>query len=216
MPTKRRISGSAILIKWWDGPPVLVIVPCPPEPAIQLRTERARGYVLMRIPSGPIEARSLTKKEKRFLLSKGMPANLVNSGRVFAISKEAAGRFDTDRKAFVELAKQCGLSEDDLLRITEAKRRLGALRAATYDERRAVRGLREFLNSERPKKERGRPGKITVEDRLRMHAEADQLRQEGKTASEIVRALAQRYELRYSYAKRILEDASHTVRSNPT
>jgi len=40
-----------------------------------------------------------------------------------------------------------------------------------------------------------------------MHREADQLRQEGENTHQIVRALAQTYELRVSYTRRILEDA---------
>ncbi len=213
MPKKHTILGAAMLIRWWSGPPVLVIVPCPPEPAVQLRTARGRGYAVAWVPRGPIEARPLTKTEKRFLLSKGMHPSLFKSSRVFAVSDEAAKLFDTSRKAFIELAGQFGLGEDILSRITEAKRRLSAFRPASYTERRAAHGLRELLTCERPKKERGRPGRVRAEDHIQMHAEADQLRQEGKTTDEIVRALAQRYELRPSYTRRILEDASHTGRS---
>jgi len=126
---------------------------------------------------------------------------------VFAISDEAANRFETDRKEFVELAGKFGLGEADLSRIMEAKKRLGTFRPATFDQKRAARGLQALLGCEH-KKERGRPGKITAEDRLQMHREADQLRQEGKNTDQIARVLAQRYELRFSYTKRILEDAS--------
>jgi hypothetical protein len=41
-----------------------------------------------------------------------------------------------------------------------------------------------------------------------MRRDALQLTQEGKTTDEIVRVLSQRYELRATYTKRILEDAS--------
>ena len=40
-----------------------------------------------------------------------------------------------------------------------------------------------------------------------MHVDATELRHEGKSQKEIVLILAQRYELKVSYAKRILEDA---------
>jgi hypothetical protein len=44
-----------------------------------------------------------------------------------------------------------------------------------------------------------------------MHTDADRLRQEGKTTDQIVQALAQRYELRFSYTRRILEDRVKTT-----
>jgi hypothetical protein len=43
-----------------------------------------------------------------------------------------------------------------------------------------------------------------------MHRDADQLRGERKHTDQIVRILGQRYELKYSYVRRILEDASAT------
>jgi len=205
MLKKYKISGAAIMIKWWKGPPVLVILP---TETIELRTERAHGYPIIRIPSGPIEIRSLTKKEKQFLLARGMAPGIINEGRVLAVSKESANRFDTDRKTFVDLARRFGLSEDDLLRITKAQEGVRAFRPQTYDERRAVLGLSWFLGCKNTKKQRGRPGKVTAEDRHLMKADAQQLKREGKSTKEIVRALAQRYELRFSYAKRILEDSS--------
>jgi hypothetical protein len=141
------------------------------------------------------------------LLSKGVHPDLFKNERVFAVSDEIANRFDRDRKAFVELAARLGLTEDHLSLITEAKGKLNALRPASYDEKRAASALRALLTCEHPKRERGRPGKVTAQDRLQMHKDADQLRDEGRTTDEIVRMLAQRYELRLSYARRILEDA---------
>jgi hypothetical protein len=126
---------------------------------------------------------------------------------VYAVSDEAAKLFDVSTKAVVELAGQFGLGEDDLSRIAQAKRRLGAFRPSSYTERRAAKALREFIAVASPKK-RGRPGR-TTEDRLQMHKDADKLRAEGKNTDEIVRALSQRYELKYSYVRRILEDANH-------
>jgi hypothetical protein len=150
----------------------------------------------------------LTKGEEQFLRRQGMPSRLIKDGRVFAISEEAARHFDADRDAFVEIAKRCGLSERDLLRITEAKVRLNAFRPANYYERRAALGLSAFLGGDIPKKKAGRPVRVTAADRDAMHQEADELRQQGKTTRQIVRALSQKYELRLSYTKRILEDAS--------
>lgn len=203
MPQRMRISGSAILIKWWDGPPVLVIVPS--EQPVQLRTKRARGYPLIEIPRGPIEARTLNAKEKQFLLAKGVPGSLIRSGRVLAISNEAADRFDRERNAFVKLAKRFGLTEEDLRRITKAKYELNRFYPATYLQKKAARGLRTFLGCELPKKP-GRPGRVSMQDHVEIHKDADKLRQEGKSLDEIVRALSQRYSLSHSYTKRILED----------
>ena len=197
-----------MLIWWWSGPPVLVIVPCPPDPAILLRTAKGRCALQAWIPRGPIDARPLTTAEKRFLAKNGVNAKLFESSRVFAVCDEAVNRFDTDGKALTELAGQVGLSRDDMSRIMEAKRRLTTLQPKTFEERRAARGLRALLTCEPPKKERGRPGTIIASDRLQMHEDAQKLRQEGKTTDEIVRILSQRYQLRTSYTKRILEDAS--------
>ena len=210
MPAKQLIPGVMMLVKWWEGPPVMVIVPNPPEPAIQIRTAKGSGVISACIPRGPIEARSLTNAEKRFLLNKGMNPSLFKSRRVFGVSGEAANRFDTSSKELLDLAGKCGLERDDVFRITEAKRKLAGFRPKTYNERSAARGLSELLSGNPVKKERGRPGKITAADRQQMRLEAAQLKQEGNTTDEIVRVLAQRYELRLSYTRRILEDASRT------
>jgi hypothetical protein len=207
MDRKYTISGGAMLMRWWNGPPVLVIVSCPPDPAVQLTTAKASGNLQTWVSRGPIEARTPTKAEKRFLLAKGLHPGLFKEGRVYAVSDEAAKVFDGVGKTFFELAGRFGLSGDDLSRITETKRRLSAFRPTTYAERKAAKGLREFLAVASPKKQRGRPGK-TTEDRLQMHRDADQLRGEGKNTDQIVRILGQRYELKYSYVRRILEDAS--------
>jgi len=199
-----------MLVRWWSGPPVLVIVTRPPEPAIQLSTDKARGTFQACIPRGPIEVRPLTKTEKHFLASRGMNTKLFKSSRVFAVSDEAVNRFDTDRKALADLANQIGLSRDDLYRVLKAKRRLATFQPKSFDERRAARELRALFSCTPPAKEKGRPG-LKAADRMQMHMEADQLRQEGKTTEEIVRVLAQRYELRRSYTKRILEDASQSA-----
>jgi len=137
-----------------------------------------------------------------------MHPGLFKSGRVFGVSIEAVDRLDTDTRVFKEVAAICGFDADDLSRLAEARKRLDAFRPSTFDERRAQRGLREFLTPERPKRQRGRPCTVTAEDRLQIREDARKLKQEGKTTIEIVLALAQRYELRASYVGRILEDAS--------
>jgi hypothetical protein len=212
MPTRYKIPGIVMLIRWWDGPPVLIIAPS--DRPIQLRTDRARGYPMVSIPRGPIEPRALTNQEKKFLLRKGMYKGLFDEQRVFAVSDEIANRFEADRKVFVKFAAQIGLTEDDLLRITEAKRLVNTQQSSNYIEKRALSGLRAFLGCELVKKGPGRPSTISSEDRAQMHRDAEQLRQDGKTTNQIVRILSQRYDVRMSYAKRILEDAHESERPN--
>src|SRR6266568_5036441 len=130
MSQRMRILGSAILIKWWDGPPVLVIVPS--ERAIQLRTERASGYPVIQVPRGPIEARTLEEKEKQFLVARGIPSSLVKSGRVLAISQEVANRFEAEREAIAKLAKRFNLTKRDVTRLTNAKYELNRCLTVTY------------------------------------------------------------------------------------
>jgi hypothetical protein len=148
-----------MLIKRWQGPPVLVIVPCPPEPSVAIGAPKGGGPVWCWIPEGSIAPRALTNAEKKFLLRQRMDGGLFKSGRVLAVSKEAASRFETDRKARVDLAKKCGLNRsDDLFRITAARRKLAAFRPKSFNERRAAWALRELLCGQPPKKEPGRPG----------------------------------------------------------
>jgi hypothetical protein len=205
---KRTIPGAVILIRWWKGPPVAVILPPGTEPAIQLTTEKAAGALQAYAPRGPVEAMPLTTSQKHLLTKRGMNPQLFAEGRVFAVSDEIASRFDADGKASLDLARQIGLSVDDVARIHEAKRRLTAFQPKTFAERKAKRGLLELFTL-RIKNKRGRPGTITTEERCQMGEDARKLRSQGKKQNEIVRILSQRYELRQSYAKRILEDAYH-------
>jgi hypothetical protein len=197
------------VIRWWDdGPPVLVIIPSAEEPVLQLTTEKASGRFERWTPKGIVDARPLTKAEKRFLLKKGMHPGLFKSGRVFAVSEEAANRLNADTESFIDVTKKCGLSVPDLHRLQEARKRLSAFRPSNFNERRAARELWKVLSPAPPKKQRGRPERITVEDHLQIREDARQLKQEGRSTDQIVHALAQRYELRLSYARRILEDGS--------
>jgi hypothetical protein len=214
MPKGNRIPGVAALIRWWEGPPVLVIIPPASEPPIQLSTEKASGRLEKWVPKGPVDIRALTNKEKRFLLKQGVNPDLFESGRIFAVSSEAARRLDTDTKTFLQLAEKCGLNLDDLHRIGKARQKLSAFRPSNFNDRRAVRELWKVLSPEPPKRRRGNPGRVTSEDRRQIREDALQLRQEGRSTEEIVRALAQRYELRLSYTRRILEDGHKVNRKN--
>jgi hypothetical protein len=198
-------QGTAVLIRWSGERPVLVILPH--DKPIQLLSEGARRDVQLWIPTGPVLATRLTEKEKQLLVERGMDAQLVGSGRVLSVSDEIANRMESDRKALLELATKCGLSADDLDRIQEAKKKLTSTQAMSIEERRAAEGLRNVLSCPRPKKQPGRTAKVTASERIQMRLEGRTLKKEGRSLREIVMNLAQKYEVKPSYAKRILEDA---------
>jgi hypothetical protein len=204
---KQTIPGVVILIRWWKGPPVAVILPPGSEPAIQLTTERARGFLETYAPKGPVECSAPSAAERKFLKKQGMNPQLFKVNRVYSVSKEIASRFDEDRRASTDLVKQIGLDNDDLRRILDAKKQLAMFQPKNLSERKAHLALQQFFALP-AKKQRGRPRTVTVAERIQMREDADELRTEGKKPDEIVRILSQRYESRYSYVKRILEDAS--------
>ena len=130
----------------------------------------------------------------------------------------SAGFSNLRAKLADELCKQQGSLRSAALAYatcTEYKRLgegLSAFRPSNFNERRAAVKLQKLLAPEPLKKQRGRPG-LTAQDRVQMHADAQQLKHEGMSTDEVVRASAQRYEVRLSYARRILEDASQSKRS---
>lgn len=202
---KRTIPGVVILIRWWSGPPVAVLLPPGSEPAIQLTTEKASGALETYAPRGPVVIRPLTATERQFLKKQGMNPELFKAARVYGVSDEIASRFDEDRKAGADLAKQIGLDKDDLWRILKAKKQLAMFQPKNLSERKALQALQQLFTLP-AKKQRGRPSTVTAEERIQLHEDAEKLRSEGKDRNEIIRILSQRYEIRYSYAKRILED----------
>ena len=204
---KHTIPGAVMLIRWWNGPPVAVILPPGSEPALQLSTTKAKGRFEGWNPRGPIETTVPTNAEKKFLLAKGMNPELFKQGRVFWVSDEIANRFNSEGKEFLAFAEGLGLSESDLTRFVTVKNKLKAFSPSNFKERKYLRALTELLTLYPPQKQRGRPGRIKAEDRYLIRADAQDLRLEGKSIDAIVRILAQRYELRDSYIKRILEDA---------
>ena len=204
MNDQRRVEGTAMLVRWWEGKPFVVIVP---NGVIQIREEKAVGAVQMWRPAGPIGIRRLAKEEKQFLLQVGMHRGLFAANRVFAVSDEIAGNFDDRRRELLKTAAVCGLTKRDLSKIEWAKRRLRGLDPSSLPERRAVENLRQILTMEKSKLQPGRPGKVSAADRKQMHIDDDTLRDKGKSRDEIVAILAQRYELSLSYTQRILEDS---------
>jgi transposase len=202
--SRMKFQGSAMLIRWWKGPPVIVLVPSA-EP-IRIRRRRDPIQFVTKIPSGSLRAIPLTGERKRFLLKQGVDPELIKKGYVFDVSDALASAFDKQREAVESLAAKIGLTKRDLLKILEAKRKLAAFQPSNRMERLAKRGLESMFSSKPPKKEAGRPSRISAEERQEMRVRAMEMRAAGKSRDEIVAQLAEEYELRLSYVRRILED----------
>lgn len=134
---------------------------------------------------------------------RGLPKTL----KAFEVSEQAAKRFMTDNNALNEVARLCGVNRSDLLRLAESRKKLAKFNRVDHVQRRAMRRLREFLFPKPLKRDRGRPVRISPEDRSRIHSEADRLKRAGKTKKEILQALTAHYCLEPSYLLRIMEDA---------
>lgn len=196
-------QGAAILIRWWKGPPVIVFVP--PEP-IRIRKGEGPIQVSAKIPMGSLRAIQLTEGRKEFLIKKGMDPELIEKGLVFDVSDSLAREFDRQREALETLAAKFGLSGKDLGKIPEVKRQLAKFQPSNRMERLAKRGLESLFSSKPPKKEAGRPSRISAAERQGMRARAIEMEAAGKTRKEIAMQFAEEYELGLSYVLRILED----------
>jgi len=203
-----KFPGSAMLIRWWDGPPVIVLIPSS-EP-VRIRNKTSPIALQMKIPLGAIRGTPLTKERKQFLAKQGMDPELIARGFVFDVSKTLASQFDRERDASISLAKRCGLNRDDLDKILEAKKKLAVFSPSNRIERLAKKGL-EYLLSSFPGKGRtkaaGRPTRITADERQELRERADKLEAAGQNRRDIVSQFSEEYELRPSYIRRILEDA---------
>jgi hypothetical protein len=60
-----RVQGAAMLIRWWDGPPVVLFVPSS-EP-ICIRKTKSSGRLECKIPLGQYAGSHSHKKEDGFL-----------------------------------------------------------------------------------------------------------------------------------------------------
>ena len=109
-----------MLIRWWDGPPVVLLVPSW-EP-ICIRKTKSSGRLECRIPSGAVRGLPLTQERKRFLVKQGMNPELIKRGYVFDVSDTLAAQFDRDTNATISLAEKCGLTLDDLAKFHEASK----------------------------------------------------------------------------------------------
>lgn len=202
------IQALPLLIRWWKGPPVIVLVPS--SEAVCIRRGEGPIGLITKVPIGAMRVIPLTEERKQFLLREDMDPDLIKNGRVFDVSEALATEFEKELEAAEALAAKCGLSKEDINKIFRAKKKLTEFQPKNRLERLAKRGLESMLFGIAQKKEAGRPKRITAEDRQQMRQRADELRIPGCTRSEIVSQLAEEYGLGLSYVRRILEDRYKT------
>ena len=193
-----------MLIRWWKGPPVIVLVPS--SESVRIRKGSGPIDVICKVPAGSLRGFPLTPERKRFLLKQGMDPKLIRKGHVLDVSDAIASQFDKERKATDDLAAKCGLSKKDLGKIFEAKMKLAAFQPSTHMERMAKRALEGLLSSKPRTKEVGRPRRIAAEERQQLRQRADEMKAAGRSRNEIVAQFSEEYGLGFSYVRRILED----------
>lgn len=199
-----KFQGSVVLVRWWNGPPVIVFAPAS-EP-VRIRKGRGPIRLCCRIPIGAMRGIPLTPERKRFLLRQGLDPELIKKGWVWDVSETLSSQFEKELAATEVLATKCGLARDDLSKILEAKKRLAAFQPANRMERMAKRALEALLSSKPNKKEAGRPSRISAEERQKLRQRMDEMLAAGLERNEIVAAFAEEYGLGLSYVRRILED----------
>lgn len=203
------MSGAAMLIRWWEGPPVIVFVPSG-EP-VCIRRGRRPIPLMCKVPAGAMRGTSLTPERKRFLLKQGMDPDLIKKGWVWDVSNALATQFEEEGKAMEALAAECGLVPADLGKILEARKKLAAYKPSNHLEQIAKRGLESLLYPKSPKKAGGRPSRISAAERQQMRQRADELLAAGQQRNDVVEQCAEEYGLRLSYVRRILEDRPRDV-----
>lgn len=191
-----------MLVEWWDGPPVIVLLPSTETICIREKPDPIRAT--LKIPTGPIRALALTPERKQFLLKQGMHPDLIERGLVLDVNESFARQYKEERKAVASLAAHCGLNQSDLDKIQEKKEKLAAFIPSNHLERTAKRALESLLKLPVKKKQAGRPGRISAEERKELRRRAKALESSGQTRNNIVAQFAEEYELRYSYVRRIL------------
>lgn len=199
-----KFQCTAMLIRWWKGPPVIVLVPS----SGPVRIRKGRGPILLvcKVPVGSMRGTQLTPERKRFLLKQGMDPELIKKGLVWDVSEKLASQFEKEREATEALAIKCGLAPKDFGKILEAKKKLASFQPLNHLERWAKRALEGLLSSKPPKKEIGRPSRISAVEREQLRQRADEMIFAGRKRNEIVAEFAEEYGLGLSYVRRILED----------
>ena len=193
-----------MLIRWWDAPPVVLLVPSW-EP-ICIRKTKSSGRLDCRIPLGAVRGLPLTQERRRFLVKQGMNPELIKRGYVFDVSDTLAAQFDRDTNATISLAEKCGLTLDDLAKFHEASKKLASFNPTNRAERLAKQALETLFSSKAGAKGAGRPKRISAEERQQMRERAGKMQAAGQNRRDIVAQFSEEYDLRRSYIRRILED----------
>lgn len=193
-----------MLVGWWKGPPILVVVPSS-EP-VRIRKGHGPIDLFCKVPIGTLRGISLTPERKRFLLKQGVDPELIKKGWVWDVSETLTSQLERELEAIEVLAVKCGLAKNEIGKIHQAKRNLATFQPQNRTERMAKRALEELLSSKPSKKDAGRPSRISVMERQELRQRADQMLAAGSKRDEIVAEFAEEYGLGLSYVRRILED----------
>ncbi|HXY25438.1 MAG TPA: hypothetical protein VEI73_12355 [Candidatus Acidoferrum sp.] len=122
------------------------------------------------------------------------------------MSETLASQIEKETEATEALAVKCGLAPDDIGKIHKAKKTLAEFQPKNRIERMAKRSLEDLFSSKPNKKDAGRPWRISVAERQKLHKRADEMLAAGAEKDEIVVEFAEEFGLRLSYVRRILED----------
>jgi hypothetical protein len=155
-----KFQGAAMLVRWWEGPPIIVFIPS--SQPVRIREGQGPINLFCKIPMGAMRGIPLTPERKRFLLKQGVEPALIKKGWVWDVSETLASYIEKERKAAEVLAVKCGLTTNDIGKIHEAKKNLAAFKPKNRMERMAKRSLEELLSSKPSKKDAGRPSRISV------------------------------------------------------
>jgi len=131
---------------------------------------------------------------------------LIESGHVLDVSDALASQFQKEREAVISLAKQCGLTSDDLDKIYDLKEKLAEYHPSDHTGRMAKRALGTLFSSKGYSMGAGRPKRISTDERRQLRERAEKMEGAGQNRREIVAQFSEEYELRLSYVRRILED----------
>lgn len=201
-----KFQGSPVIVRWWKGPPILVLVPSS-EP-VRVRKGHGPIQLVSKVPVGAMRGIQLTPERKRFLLKQGVDPELIEKGLVWDVSETLAAQFEKEREATEALAVKCGLMRNDIGKIFQAKKNVAAFHPTNRLERIAKRALEDLFYAKPRKKEPGRPGRISSTERQELRVRADLMLAAGLKRNEIVTEFAEEYGLGLSYVRRILEDRS--------
>jgi len=138
-----KVQGAAMLVQWWSGPPAIVIVPTS-EPACICKGDGAI-QVSCKLRLGAMRGFPHIEKRKQFPVKQGTNPELIVKGYVFDVSDALASNFEKEGEASISLAERCGLRQDELNKIQDARKRLACFNPSNHTEQTAKRGLENLF-----------------------------------------------------------------------